>query len=73
MSPTTEQLEALRAGDRVIVLGGFRTEAPLEVVIESIDIEGDATVFDYTDAEGSFRWAYMTQITRIVSQVQEAA
>lgn len=60
-------------GDRVIVCGGFGTEAPQEVEVLDVDEKNGRPLIDYKDAKGELRWAYFHQITRVVARARVSA
>jgi hypothetical protein len=57
----------LSIGARVIVRGGFGDEPPREVIVEDIGEKNNRPLFSYT-LDGVSRWAYFSQIDRIISE-----
>jgi len=66
-------LETLQPGDTVVVKGGFGSEVAQTVTIEGLGEKNGRPLFDYTDNKGESRWAYLTQIVRIVERSAQAA
>ena len=61
-------LEQVRAGSRVVIRSGFGSEPAETVTLENVeaDIKNGRAGCDYTDTKGEPRWAYLTQIVRVV-------
>ena len=62
------KLKEIRVGSKVVVRGGFGSEAPLTVVVEGLDpdIKNGIAGIDYTDPVQGGRWAYLNQVERVV-------
>lgn len=59
-------------GDRVIVRGGFGSEAPQEVEVLDVNEKNGRSLIDYKDSSGVLRWAYFYQIDRVVARAEAA-
>lgn len=61
-------LEDVRAGSVVVIKSGFGSEAAETVTLSNVeaDIKNGRAGCDYTDRNGDRRWAYLTQIVRVV-------
>ena len=64
----TIPLSKIRAGSRVKVRGGFGSEPIRTVTVTSVeaDIKNGRAGIDYTEADGTDRWAYMDQVLQVV-------
>ena len=62
-------LEDVRAGSVVRIRSGFGTEAPEVVTLENVeaDIKNGRAGCDYTDRKGEGRWAYLSQIDKVIT------
>lgn len=62
------KLKDIRVGSKVVVRGGFGSEAPRTVVVEGLDpdIKNGIAGIDYTDPVQGGRWCYISQIDRVV-------
>ena len=58
--------DVIRKGSLVIVSGGFGTELPQLVEVEEVGSKNGKPLIDYTDLNGSSRWAYFSQIVEVV-------
>ncbi len=65
------ELKDIREGSVVIVRGNFGNGQPQRVVVEAVeaDIKNGRPGIDYTEvgATGYERWAYLTQVDRVVT------
>lgn len=64
----TIPLSKIRIGSRVKVRGGFGTEPIRLVTVNNVeaDIKNGRPGIDYTEADGTGRWAYMDQVLQVV-------
>jgi hypothetical protein len=58
----------VQVGMKVEVKGGFGTEKPEIVTVEELGSKNDRPLFFYTDKDNTPRWAYKTQIIRVVEE-----
>jgi hypothetical protein len=58
----------VRVGSRVVIRSGFGSERPETVTLEGVDadIKNGRPGCDYTDSKGDGRWAYLSQVVRVV-------
>lgn len=65
---TGVDIEDVRAGSVVVIKSGFGSEPAETVTLENVDadIKNGRAGCDYTDTKGEGRWAYLTQIVRVV-------
>ena len=61
-------LKQVREGSRVVVRGDFGTGRPVQatVVMADSDIKNGRPGIDYTTDDGDERWAYLTQVDRVI-------
>ena len=61
-------LDDVREGSRVVIRSGFGTEPAETVTLDSVeaDIKNGRAGCDYVDRKGESRWAYLSQIVRVV-------
>ena len=61
-------LDDVRLGSVVVIRSGFGSEAPETVTLEGVeeDIKNGRPGCDYVDRNGEGRWAYLSQIVRVV-------
>jgi len=61
-------LKDVREGSVVVIRSGFGSEPAETVTLEGVDsdIKNGRAGCDYTDTKGEPRWAYLTQIVRVV-------
>ena len=52
----------LKVKQKVVVKGGFGSEKPVRVRIDTISTKNDREIIEYTDWDGQDRWAYVSQI-----------
>lgn len=59
----------VRAGSVVVIKSGFGSERAETVTLDSVeeDIKNGRAGCDYVDSKGESRWAYLTQIVKVVS------
>lgn len=59
----------VREGSVVVIRGGFGTERAETVTLTNVeaDIKNGRAGCDYVDSKGDERWAYLTQIVRVVT------
>jgi hypothetical protein len=62
-------IEQIRVGSRVRVRGGWGIEPARTVTVEGVDadIKNGRAGIDYTESDGTERWAYLTQVEKVVS------
>ena len=62
-------LEDVRVGSVVRIRSGFGGEPAETVTLEGVDadIKNGRPGCDYTDRHGEGRWAYLTQIERVIT------
>lgn len=60
--------EDVRAGSRVVIRSGFGSEPAETVTLDNVeeDIKNGRAGCDYVDRNGETRWAYLSQIVRVV-------
>ncbi len=60
--------EDVRAGSVVIIKSGFGSEAAETVTLDNVeaDMKNGRAGCDYIDTKNEPRWAYLTQIVRVV-------
>jgi len=65
---TGVDIDDVRAGSVVVIRSGFGSEPAETVTLENVeaDIKNGRAGCDYTDTKGEPRWAYLTQIVRVV-------
>jgi hypothetical protein len=58
----------VRVGSRVVIRSGFGSEPAETVTLEGVDadIKNGRPGCDYTDSKGDGRWAYLSQVVRVV-------
>jgi hypothetical protein len=63
------KLEQIRVGSKIRVRGGWGTEPARTVTVEGVDadIKNGRPGIDYTESDGSGRWAYLSQVEQVVS------
>jgi hypothetical protein len=61
-------LDDVREGSVVVIRSGFGGEPAETVTLEGVeaDIKNGRAGCDYTDRKGDGRWAYLSQIVRVV-------
>ena len=61
-------LEQVRAGSRVVIRSGFGSEPAETVTLDSVeaDVKNGRPGCDYVDSKGESRWAYLSQIVKVV-------
>ena len=52
----------LKIGQKVVIKGGFGSEPPTAVKVDSIGMKNGLVIIDYTEWNGVKRWAYENQI-----------
>jgi hypothetical protein len=62
-------IEQIRVGSKIRVRGGWGTEPARTVTVEGVDadIKNGRPGIDYTEPDGSGRWAYLSQVEQVVS------
>ena len=62
------KIEQIQIGSQVRVRGGFGSEPARIVRVEGVDadIKNGRPGIDYTEADGTGRWAYLTQVESVV-------
>ena len=62
-------IDDVRAGSVVRIRSGFGLEPAETVTLENVeaDIKNGRAGCDYTDRKGEGRWAYLTQIERVIT------
>ena len=62
-------LEDIREGSVVIVRGGFGQELPKTVTVDEVhaEIKNGRAGIDYTEADGTGRWAYLDQVQKVIT------
>jgi hypothetical protein len=61
-------VDDVREGSVVVIRSGFGSEPAETVTLEGVeaDIKNGRAGCDYTDRNGEGRWAYLSQIVRVV-------
>lgn len=62
-------IEQIRIGSQVLVRGGFGSEPAKIVTVEGVDadIKNGRAGIDYTESPGNTRWAYLSQVEKVVA------
>ena len=63
------KLEQIRVGSKIRVRGGWGTEPARTVTVNGVDadIKNGRPGIDYTESDGTGRWAYLSQVEQVVS------
>lgn len=61
-------IDDLREGSVVVIRSGFGSEPVETVVLDSVDVDikNGSAGCDYVDSKGNPRWAWLSQIVRVV-------
>ena len=61
-------IKDVRAGSVVVIKSGFGSEPAETVTLDNVDsdIKNGRAGCDYVDSKGDGRWAYLSQIVRVV-------
>ena len=62
-------IEQIRVGSKIRVRGGFGSEPARTVTVNGVDadIKNGRPGIDYTEPDGSGRWAYLSQVEQVDS------
>jgi len=68
IASTGVDFEDVRVGSVVVIKSGFGSEPAETVTLDNVerDIKNGRAGCDYVDSTGEGRWAYLTQIVRVV-------
>lgn len=60
-------IEQIRVGSKIRVRGGFGSEPARTVIVEGVDadIKNGRPGIDYTESNGTERWAYLSQVEKV--------
>jgi hypothetical protein len=65
----TVSLDKIRIGSKIKVRGGFGSEPAKLVTVDGVDadIKNGRPGIDYTESDGTGRWAYLDQVLQVVA------
>lgn len=60
-------IEQIRVGSKIRVRGGWGAEPARTVIVEGVDadIKNGRPGIDYTESNGTERWAYLSQVDAV--------